>query len=71
MESNIAGSMHEGDEHFNGWESYIDNLLNELIPWCKLPHRAVGNPPRSPSESSQRRSQVQHHLPCDVTLGRK
>jgi hypothetical protein len=56
---------------FSGWESYVDNLLNELTPWCKLPHRAVGNPPRSLSESSQCRSQVQHHLPCVVTLGRK
>jgi hypothetical protein len=56
---------------FDGWESYVDNLLNELMPWCKLPHRAVGNPPRISSESSQRRSQVQHHLPCVVTLCRK
>jgi hypothetical protein len=56
---------------FGGWESYIDNLLNELTPWCKLPHQAVGNSPRSSSESSQRQSQVQHHLPYVVTLGRK
>ena len=56
---------------FDGWESYVDNLLNELAPWCNLPHRVVGNPPRSSSESSQCRSQVQHHLPCVVTLCRK
>jgi hypothetical protein len=24
------------------WNSYVGNLLNELTPWCKLPHNNRG-----------------------------
>jgi hypothetical protein len=31
-----------------GWKSYIDDLLNELTRWCKLPHIIMGIPSKEP-----------------------
>ena len=46
MKSNIATTRWEGDGL--GWKSYVDDILNGLTPWCKLPHIIVGIPSKEP-----------------------
>ena len=46
MKSNIATMRREGAGL--RWKSYVDDLLNRLMPWCKLPHIIVGIPSKEP-----------------------
>jgi hypothetical protein len=40
MKSNVSTTGREGVGP--GLKIYIDNLLNRVTPWCKLPHTIVG-----------------------------
>ena len=42
MKSNVTIMRREGVGL--GWKSFIDNMLNGLTPWCKIPHIIVGIP---------------------------
>ena len=46
MKSNVATTRQEGAGI--EWKSYVDDLLNGLTPWCKLPHIIVGIPSKEP-----------------------
>jgi hypothetical protein len=47
MKSNIVKSRQEG-ARISRWKSYVDDLLNGLTPWCKLPHIIMGIPSKEP-----------------------
>ena len=47
MKSNVVKSRQEG-VGINGWKIYINDLLNRLRPWCKLPHIIMGIPSKEP-----------------------
>ena len=46
MKSNVATTRREGAGL--GWKIYVDDMLNRLTPWCKLPHIIVGIPSKEP-----------------------
>ena len=46
IKSNVTTTRQEGAGL--RWKSYIDDLLNRLMPWCKLPHIIVGIPSKEP-----------------------
>jgi hypothetical protein len=47
MKYNVMKSRQEG-AGISRWKIYIDDLLNRLTPWCKLPHIIMGIPYKDP-----------------------